>query len=169
MRHTDTAILHHTASSSLNFDGVIRLHVDKNHWSDGGYHAFIDCNGRLRLMRPLHMVGAHDKSQNKSSIGICMQGDWRETDWFKHNGLQVPRAYAMHLQWITLKVLLNDLKRQGLIRYIEGHMEHEPSSTETLCPGFDPERIRHALGWGWSESLIKRDFLPIEKVMRLTT
>lgn len=162
------AIVHHFGAD-LTFSEVVRMHMEDNGWNDIAYHDVITyCNRThkavLRPGRSMFRTGAHDRGQN-DCYGVALQGDWRETGWHQ-NGY--PLRYAFQRQWRILLQLLDDRRRQGLITSVQGHMEFEPATSETECPGFDPERIRRALGWGWG-SLPKREILPVSDVMKLTS
>jgi hypothetical protein len=180
MRPTEFAIVHHTASD-MSFEDVIAFHTRSTKASNPGrgykdiaYHFFIEENGILHLGRALDVEGAHDLGQNVGSIGICLQGDWRTVPWTGKNELVRPNGggSARLLQWQSLLRLLNELLRQDLIFYVEGHLENEPSGTPTECPGFDPERIRHALGWGWKGGgeVGRRDIIEnLQAVIKMNT
>lgn len=50
------------------------LHVNKNGWSDIGYHFYITTDGRLHPCRSLERNGAHVKGHNGDNIGVCLEG-----------------------------------------------------------------------------------------------
>ncbi|QSM00586.1 N-acetylmuramoyl-L-alanine amidase [Oceanospirillum phage vB_OliS_GJ44] len=98
-------------------EDIHRWHLE-NGWSGIGYHYVIERNGDVKPGRPHYWEGAHEKSVNHCSLGICLVGTDQFTD----------------AQWINLESLVDQL----LVQYpgvpVSGHRDHKPSKK---CPGFD--------------------------------
>jgi len=63
-----------------NIDEIRRIHTQEKHWSDIGYHYFIDKRGKVFAGRDIKKVGAHCAGHNFDSIGICFSGKKEFTD-----------------------------------------------------------------------------------------
>lgn len=84
--------------------------------------------------RPEQDAGAHDQGQNADSIGVCIAGDYTR-------GLVAPDGWL-----VLVATVVGICRRYGLtVDQVEGHCEHEPASTPTACPGFDPAELRAAV------------------------
>lgn len=57
-----------------DINDIRNWHINENGWSDVGYHYVILLDGTIELGRMLNVPGAHVKSNNKDSIGICYIG-----------------------------------------------------------------------------------------------
>ncbi len=91
MRPIDRIIVHHSGSPGGSAEFFRRVHVDEFEWDDIGYHRVI-CNGvswggypappdgTVQPGRSLEEVGAHCRGYNRTSIGICLVGDF-ESQW----------------------------------------------------------------------------------------
>jgi len=64
---------HHTAAIIKNW------HVNGLGWSDIGYHWVIEKDGKVVAGRDERTEGAHTIGQNRSSIGICLSGNFDAT------------------------------------------------------------------------------------------
>jgi len=64
---------HHTAAIIKDW------HVNGLGWSDIGYHWVIEKDGKIVAGRAENQEGAHTIGQNKSSIGICLSGNFDAT------------------------------------------------------------------------------------------
>ena len=139
-RPIDRVIVHHSAGRPTTpLEDVRAFHVAQRGYSDIGYHAVVRLEGeawRVEAGRPVRRIGAHDGGQNTGSIGVCIFGRYDE-------GRPVPPA-----AWALLARLCAALlDAYGLpTSALEGHREHEPASTPTACPGFDPADLRAAVG-----------------------
>lgn len=140
MRAIRKVIVHHTAGpDTATVADVTRAHVARG-FGTIGYHHLIhrsQMGGPVwyhSAGRPESQVGAHDQGQNGDSIGVSIAGRY-------HLG-PVPDA-----GWAVLVATVADVcRRYGLTAdQVEGHRENEPSTTPTLCPGFDPEILRVAV------------------------
>ena len=79
-----TIIIHHTGGTRKNpladtsnhtFETVEKYHLSKR-WIGIGYHYFIDKKGLTTRGRPAYVHGAHTFGFNKTSIGICLAGNF---------------------------------------------------------------------------------------------
>ena len=59
---------------NFSVDKLRELHVNRNGWSDIGYHFYITTDGEVYKCRPITKNGAHVKGHNKDNIGICLEG-----------------------------------------------------------------------------------------------
>ena len=76
MRAIHKIIIHCTATregDDISVDTIRRWHLARG-WSDVGYHYIIDIKGNINAGRPIELIGAHTKGQNKYSIGIAYVG-----------------------------------------------------------------------------------------------
>jgi len=83
-----------------------------------GYHFVVLTSGAVQACRGLSEVGAHVRSHNLNSIGVCMVG----TDQYTKD------------QWHALKVLLVGMKSRFKTLRIRGHQQINKDKT---CPGFN--------------------------------
>lgn len=69
--------------------GIYRWHTQHNGWRDIGYHFFISRGGlvfearlgsSLALKDGLMVTGAHCPGKNPTHIGICLEGNYQNTD-----------------------------------------------------------------------------------------
>jgi len=74
MRKIKNIIVHHSDTNTGNATTFKRYHVKVLGWSDLAYHGVILKNGITELGRDLSKQGAHAKSANRGSIGICLVG-----------------------------------------------------------------------------------------------
>lgn len=68
-------ILHHRAGHGDVFS--IHQSHKKRGWAGIGYHFYITSDGEIFKGRPVQFVGSHCRGNNESSIGICLEGDFR--------------------------------------------------------------------------------------------
>lgn len=67
-------IIHHSSSTNWTYKDVLAYHISK--WGDIGYNFVIEKNGVVKVGRWENAEGYHCVGQNKSSIGICVLGDF---------------------------------------------------------------------------------------------
>ncbi len=71
---TEMIVLHHRAGTG-DVLSIHRQHIKEG--SNGiGYHFYIRRDGKVYRGRPVEVIGAHTKSFNSNSIGICFEGDF---------------------------------------------------------------------------------------------
>ena len=92
--------------------------IKQPHLRSVGYHVVVHGNGDVAIGRSLNETGAHAKSHNHNSIGICMMG----TDKFSED------------QWYALKSTVRGFQTLIPELAIIGHRDVNPHKT---CPGFD--------------------------------
>ena len=133
-------ILLHCSASDLKKDDDIKaikhLHVSKKdvkiNWGkynthgksfkDVGYHYFIRKDGLIQKGRDIMQVGAHCKGQNSASIGICLSGRHKFTEY----------------QFIALERLISGLNiRLPKNPTIHPHNEFSDKS----CPNFSVQEF----------------------------
>lgn len=71
-------ILHHQCGKGQTVEEIHNYHKNKLKWAGIGYNFFIDFEGNVHEGRPLEFVGSHCAGNNTSSIGICLEGDFRK-------------------------------------------------------------------------------------------
>ena len=73
---TNYIILHHTEVRGRHgVKEVHQWHLNKG-WAGIGYHYYIDKDGQIFEGRPRNAWGAHVKSHNNDSIGVCFEGNF---------------------------------------------------------------------------------------------
>lgn len=102
-----------------------------------GYHYVIRRDGTIETGRPEHVIGAHTKGYNSTSIGICLVG-----------GVKLDKKTAENnftdAQWTSLKKLLKELMEKYSLTpsAIHGHNEFAAKA----CPSFNvPEWVKKNL------------------------
>lgn len=143
MRTIRRVIVHHTAGRDTETEADVRRYHTApppkgRGWSDIGYHHLVHRSpaGWIRSSgRPEARAGSHDEGQNGDSIGVCIAGRY-------HLGPVPAEGWA-----VLVATVVDVCRRYGLTAdQVEGHREHEPSTTPTACPGFDPALLRAAVG-----------------------
>lgn len=140
-------IVHHSAgfNTSSDFASVVAyywdLHVNTNGWDDIGYNYLIDPNGVVYEGRGTGNQGAHFSCMNGNTTGICIIGDYTNT--------QVSNA-ALHslielMAWESCNhnIAPSDSSfhnsSQLLLHHISGHRDGNNASvgcpSGTACPG----------------------------------
>lgn len=93
------------------------MHLNRG-WSDIGYHAVIRRGGKIEWGRHPDAAGAHVKSHNFQSIGICLVGG------IDHEGK--PENNFTAVQMDSLKAVLIVMKRAYPAAQIVGHRDLSP-------------------------------------------
>lgn len=118
MNYPNKIILHHSATDGGTFESIKRYHINHRGFMDIGYHYLVEKDGSLHKGRAESIHGAHTLGQNKSSIGICLVGNF---DKYPPNTAQIN----------SLIELIKDIyKRYGNLP-IFGHNEF----SQKTCPG----------------------------------
>jgi hypothetical protein len=140
-RRPTKIIVHHTVSENTSdfsraqahrhAHWVQDLHMDRNGWTDTGYHFLVSrggwiTEGRHRSLETLtggssFVLGAHTSGQNEQAIGIANEGAY-------HAG-----AVPTDAQWEVLVLLCAYVCERYAIspQRLYGHMDY----SDTLCPG----------------------------------
>jgi LysM repeat protein len=117
MNKPSMIVIHHAAHSSATVDAIHRWHLEEG-FRGFGYHFLITKKGQIYRGRPKNTIGAHCKGYNKSSLGICLQGNF-----------EVEKVSKTQLE--ALIELCQYLCSKYSICTIKGHRELRSTS----CPG----------------------------------
>lgn len=114
-------IVHHTSRKHMTAEECHEFHQKKRGWSGIGYNYFIEKSGSIIEGRGQHM-GAHAYGHNRTSIGICMTGDF---------DIETPtNEQWISFLWLSSYMLkLYDLQPD----YVLGHCELK--GVKKSCPG----------------------------------
>lgn len=136
MRQIDEIIIHCSATPAQWMDGagveakrdeIRRWHVQERGWSDIGYHAVIDRDGRIAAGRDYDRAGAHAQGHNKTTLGVCLIGGAGSLPTDKFADHFTPEQDKALRQWI------DDMQADlPAITRISGHNEYAAKA----CPGF---------------------------------
>ena len=129
MRAIEKIVIHCSATprnKDFSAEDISDWHVKGNGWSDIGYHFVIRLDGTIEYGRMVDRYGAHVKSHNLNSLGICYIGgmDKEMSKW---------EDTRTDEQKESLILLLKTLKKFHPNATIYGHRDF--SSKE--CPSFD--------------------------------
>ena len=129
-RKTTDFIVVHCSATRPSMD-IGKKEIDRWHRERGffkiGYHFVIRRDGTVETGRDLMEAGAHVQGINDRSIGICMVGGVTEND------VNTPECNFTMEQFVTLTVLLKQMKAQFPKAKIKGHNEF----AKKACPSFD--------------------------------
>lgn len=110
-------------SDTENKKDLSAMDIHKMHlgfgWDGIGYHKVIRRSGKIENGRPEYWVGAHVKSKNDISLGVCLVG----------------RDYFTKRQFISLENILKKWKIIYPDAKIVGH--RDVGKTKKTCPNFD--------------------------------
>ncbi|KGR74783.1 peptidoglycan recognition protein family protein [Ureibacillus sinduriensis] len=114
-------IVHHTSREHMSAEECHEFHQKERGWSGIGYNYFIEKNGSIIEGRGQH-VGAHAYGYNRTSIGICMTGDFDK---------EIPTTE----QWSSLFWLSSFMLKLYHLQpdRVLGHRELE--GVQKSCPG----------------------------------
>ena len=104
--------------SLLNARDIHQMHLDFG-WNGIGYHKIICRSGKIQDGRPEFWIGAHVKSYNHVSLGVCLIG----------------RNHFTNDQFISLENILRKWKISYPKAKIIGH--RDIGNTDKTCPNFD--------------------------------
>jgi len=140
----DHLMIHHSLtkdSGTVSWGAIRKYHVETKHWNDIGYHFGIELAnvGRhgemvpeILVGRPWNRNGAHCRhnGMNRRSLGICLVGNFDETD-------PPEDILAATASFVAFLLSFNDIP----IEKIVGHRDFNPAKT---CPGtrFDLNAFR---------------------------
>ena len=128
MRAINKIIIHCTATregDDISVSTIRKWHLARG-WSDIGYHYVIDLKGNINAGRPIELMGAHTKGQNKYSIGISYVGGV-ESDG------KTPKDTRTNAQKDAIVRLVKKLKGCYPDVTIHGHNEF----SNKACPSFN--------------------------------
>lgn len=140
-------IVHHSAgaNSSNDYPGVVAyywdLHVNTNGWSDIGYNWLIDPNGQIYEGRGSGNTGAHFSCLNSGTLGICIIGDYRNTQPSTSSlqALSDLLLFESCLNGIVPADTSLHASSQLMLRHISGHRDANSATvgcpSGTVCPG----------------------------------
>lgn len=133
MRNINKVIVHHSASDYAYHDsiGVIEKWHKARGFKGVGYHYFIKKDGTIQKGRFENEKGAHCIGSNNDSIGVCLSGNFHNTN------------RPSDEQFQALKTLLNDLTYKYNITKNKIYVHNELGDTD--CPGFTGPNLREAL------------------------
>ena len=97
---------------------IHKMHLDFG-WDGIGYHKVICRNGEIQNVRPEYWVGAHVKSKNTNTLGVCLIG----------------RRNFTPEQFTSLEKLLREWKKKYSNVLILGH--RDIVQTKKTCPNFN--------------------------------
>tara|TARA_R110000868_G_scaffold266298_1_gene525363 strand:- start:361 stop:801 length:441 start_codon:yes stop_codon:yes gene_type:complete len=109
-------------------------------WADIGYHWVIRRNGKVEKGRAENLVGAHEPTRNRNSVGICLVGGVNEKDFTKAENNFTPE------QWTALEKLVKDVQTRYPKTKVMGH--RDCPGVRKACPSFDA--IAWAKGKGFA-------------------
>lgn len=127
MREIAALVIHHAAAVTT-LEEIDKWHRARG-WRGVGYHYVIEPDGRLRLGRREHEVGAHARGRNQDTIGICVAVDARDG---------IPSV-----AWDQLVTLTRDLVRRYALT-VDDVIPHYDVS-DTLCPAFPIADLHEAI------------------------
>ena len=124
---TEFLVIHHTGFPGVDSDAtaadVHKFHQETNHWAGIGYHYLIRKDGTIEQGRLPNMVGAHALHYNKTSVGICLAGNFNIG---KPTEAQMDSVQKLSL-WLCRKYGLDPMKKGVIL----GHRD----LNDTDCPG----------------------------------
>ena len=136
---THITIHHSAAPANIPVETIAAYHVKTKNWPSIGYHFCIGPDGAIYQVNRLETISYHTGVANDYTVGICVEGDFR-------NGLiPTPKQIesAGHLAaWLSEKLNVP-------VANITGHKELPQNPTE--CPGDD-----WAIGQNWKGLLHTR-------------
>lgn len=113
------------AGSALRLADIDHYHKSLG-WKCCGYHYVISADGAIEQGRPEEMVGAHCKSHNRHSIGVCYIGGLAADG-------KTPMDTRTPQQKVALRRLIADLRSRYPKALVVGHHDLDPTKA---CPSF---------------------------------
>lgn len=112
-------VVHHSGASGLqNVPAIAAYHVNERGWPGIGYHYVIDDAGTVFKTNYISTLAYHSAGSNKESIGICVLGNFEESD-------------PTSAQLAALTALITAIREVHPTLYVAGHKDKTP----TACPG----------------------------------
>lgn len=127
-RTVNKIIIHHTGFDAPyqgleSWYGIHEAHKQRG-WKGIGYHIGISPEGRVALLRPINLIGAHCEGHNSGSIGVVV--------WGRHN--------KTRLQLTRLAQIV-----AGLQKRFNAQVYFHRDLGKTLCPEIDREEFKKLL------------------------
>jgi len=128
-------IIVHCASTKPSMDigakEIREWHTKERGWSDIGYHWVIKRDGAIESGRDEKVAGAHARSHNGDSIGVCLAGGMTEDGRLAAN--------FTFAQYSSLVYLVNELKDKYPDIDVKGH--RDLAGVKKECPCFDVKTL----------------------------
>ena len=137
MRAIHKIIIHCTATregDDISVDTIRRWHLARG-WSDCGYHYVIDIKGNINAGRPIELIGAHCRGENKYSIGVAYVGG------VEADGV-TPKDTRTKAQKDSIIRLVKKLKGCYPDVSIHGHNEF----SNKACPSYNVQNEKDLFG-----------------------
>ncbi|SDX63171.1 peptidoglycan-binding protein [Salimicrobium album] len=124
---TDIAV-HHSLTDQGDAYSFSRYHVYTNGWPEIAYHFVILKDGTIQWCHGLQVISYHVGNSNSFAVGVCLVGDFRDTEPTKEQKRSLRELHAQ------LKRDMPNYKRT------RGHDEF-PGYAWKPCPEFDYEAV----------------------------
>ncbi len=121
---TRSVVVHHTGiggDNNVTAQTIHQMHL-RNGWAGIGYHFLIRKDGSIETGRPLDQIGAHAYGYNRSTVGVCLAGNF---DFETPSNAQIVSASEL-IAFLCSVYGLTPNKRT-----VVGHRDLDP----TDCPG----------------------------------
>ena len=133
LEKVNNIIVHHTSRTEMTAEECHEYHQKERGWSGIGYNYFIEKDGSIIEGRG-QRVGAHAYGHNRTSIGICMTGNF---------DVEVPtnQQWTSFLRLSSYMLKLYNLQPSQVL----GH--RELIGVQKSCPGMqiDMDEVRSQL------------------------
>jgi len=119
----DYLVVHHSVTPpTYDWEHLLDIHINKGYRSIGYHFVVRGSDGQVYKCLPVSpaVVGAHAKSQNSVSLGVCVTGNYE---------LGPPNNDALAGLWSVLKELHKAYPKAKIL----GH--REMTHSRTACPG----------------------------------
>ncbi|XP_030748585.1 peptidoglycan-recognition protein 2-like [Sitophilus oryzae] len=121
VHHSDTPQCINEVACKTRLHGIQNYHMDQKGWDDIGYNFMIGGDGTIFEGRGWGLTGAHAVKYNSLSIGICLLGNFQETN---------PSAAQLMALESLIECGVKEEKIHGQYRLM-GHRQ----VSATACPG----------------------------------
>ena len=123
---TEFLVIHHTGypvDKDSTVAEIHKFHREELGWAGIGYHYLISKNGLIEQGRWPSLVGAHAYHYNRTSVGICLAGNFDLAKPTRAQMKSVKRLTA----WLCQEYSLDPMKSGVIV----GHRD----LNDTSCPG----------------------------------
>lgn len=118
-----TIVIHHSAiyvgDDFATLLEIQRTHREERGWADVGYHYFVGREGLVYEGRDLHVRGTHVARHNTGSLGVCVLGDFTQSE---PTAWQIDAVIGLSV-WLASRLALTHLA------------PHSAFNNDTVCPG----------------------------------